>query len=241
MGSIILEPAAKNTAPAIALAALLEDASDSLMLVLSADHTINDIQAFGEAIERAMTIASEGRIVTFGVAPTSYWLWLYKSRRCFWKGLDEFKEKPDKETAESRSLKSGDYYWNSGMFVTQVGTYLSELGKSSQRYFGHAKHPWPLWSRMPFIRPDASQFDRCPADSIDYAVMEKTGASIFIAMECDWNDIGSWSSLWEVSPKNKDGNVCVGDVIINESTDTFVRAEDKLVAVRRGELGNCGD
>lgn len=234
LGPIILEPKAKNTAPAIALAALLEEDPDTLILILSADHAIKNTRAFNDAVVKALGIAGEGRILTFGVSPsephTGYGY--IKVGAACGEGfeVDEFREKPDRQTAESY-LASGDYYWNSGIFLARVSTYLTELEKYSPEIFGACRESIRFASRdADFIRPDSDKFNNCPSDSIDYAVMEKTNLAAMIAMDCDWSDVGSWSSLWDVSSKDNDGNVCVGDVMLDDTEDTFVRSDDKLVA-----------
>jgi mannose-1-phosphate guanylyltransferase len=234
LGSIILEPSSKNTAPAIALAALVNQEPDTLMLVLSADHVIKGEQGFAAAIKKAIPLAASGQIVTFGVKPafaaTGYGYIKVGSAIGNGARVDEFIEKPDVKTAES-FLSAGCYLWNSGIFLTRVDTYLSELRKyRPDILFACESSVLQLDSDNEFIRPDAKKFDECPYESIDYAIMEKTDVAAVVAMQCEWSDLGTWSSLWEVSAKDERGNACSGDAILFESKNNLVRADYGLVA-----------
>lgn len=234
-GRIILEPVGRNTAPAIALAALLERDSDPLLLVLAADHVIANQAAFTEAVMEAMPLAEAGKLVAFGVAPaephTGYG---YIKAGDAIDGaylVDSFKEKPDAETA-ARYLKDGGYFWNSGIFLFKASRYLHELKANQPQIFAacEAANANPSLD-LNFVRLEAGAFESCPSDSIDYAVMEKTNEAAVMPLDAGWNDIGSWSSLWEVSEKDEAGNATSGDVKLYDTANCLVRSDDKLVAL----------
>lgn len=234
LGSIILEPVGRNTAPAIALAALTEDSDDPLLLVLAADHVIADVDSFTESVKKAMPLAEQGKLVTFGIVPsephTGYGY--IKAGAELGDGflVDGFKEKPDQVTAETY-LEQGGYYWNSGMFLFKASRYLEELKAYRSDIFNAcSKAMVDVSPDLDFIRVDAEVFAACPDDSIDYAVMENTADAVVVPMEAGWNDIGSWSSLWDVGDKDENGNAVTGDVILHEATNSYIRADDKLVA-----------
>lgn len=238
---IILEPCGRNTAPAIALAALqLQDArksgdEDPLMLILAADHLIQDVAAFHQGVQRARTLALAGKLVTFGIQPThpetGY------GYICQGEAIDEyghsveaFVEKPDLDTAKAY-LESGNYLWNSGMFMFRAGRYLEELGKHRPDILAACESAMENVSQdHDFTRVDEARFAECPDESVDYAVMEKTAAAAVVALNAGWSDIGSWSALWEVSQKDSDGNCTSGDVMTLDTDNTLVRAESRLVA-----------
>jgi len=235
--SIILEPAGRNTAPAIALAALklISAGDDPLMLVLAADHLIANNNAFHCSIANARRLAESGRLVTFGIVPTHAETGYGYIKRGAEIGansftVDRFVEKPNAETAECY-LASGNYLWNSGMFLFRASRFLQELAThrpdilaACERAMGNATED------MDFTRVDAEAFAACPEDSIDYAVMEKTADAAVVSLDAGWSDIGSWSALWDVTDKDEDGNAMTGDVMLHDSSDTFVRAEHRLVA-----------
>lgn len=233
LGSIILEPVGRNTAPAIALAAL-SDKKDPLLLVLAADHVITDVESFTEAVCRAVPLAEQGKLVTFGIEPyephTGYGY--IKAGTDIGDGfvVEAFKEKPDRLTA-MQYIEQGTYYWNSGMFMFKASRYLAEL-KSYRRdiFDACAKAVQNTALDLDFIRVDSKAFAECPADSIDYAVMENTADAVIVPMDAGWNDIGSWSSLWDISEKDAEGNTVSGDVILQDAKNSYVRADDKLVA-----------
>lgn len=234
LGSIILEPVGRNTAPAIALAALTEKDDDTLLLVLAADHVISDIESFTESVRKAMALAEQGKLVTFGVVPskphTGYGY--IKAGKKSGDGflVDVFKEKPDQVTAESY-LEKGGYYWNSGMFLFKASRYLEELEAYHPEIFeACSKAVANISSDLDFIRVDGEAFAACPDDSIDYAVMEHTRDAVIVPIDAGWNDIGSWSSLWDIGDKDENGNVVSGDVILHATRDSYIRADDKLVA-----------
>jgi mannose-1-phosphate guanylyltransferase/mannose-6-phosphate isomerase len=240
-GDLILEPVGKNTAPAVAIAALraTQDDQDALLLVLPADHVIQDNKAFHQAIELAVKAAKNDKLVTFGIVPhkpeTGYGYVKrgeaqpYEEDTLY--NVAEFVEKPDLATAENY-VNSGDYYWNSGMFLFKASVFLKELEqfnpemlKACQLSLSDAKHD------LDFLRLDKKAFEACPSDSIDYAVMEKTNKAVVVPLDAAWNDVGSWDALWEIEEKQENGNVLRGDVIIHQSHDCLVRAEHKLVSL----------
>ncbi|MFN0306250.1 MAG: mannose-1-phosphate guanylyltransferase/mannose-6-phosphate isomerase [Burkholderiales bacterium] len=237
--SIILEPEGRNTAPAVAVAALatVEKDPDAILLVLPADHLIADVKAFAADIERARGLAKSGRLVTFGVRPdhpaTGYG---YIRRGAAHDAVPEsykvaqFVEKPNASKA-AEFVSSGEFYWNSGMFVLPARRYLEELERCRPDILAASKEAFKrAASDLDFCRLDAEAFKRCPSDSIDYAVMEKTSHASVVAASFDWNDIGSWSSLWETGAKDSAGNVKRGDVYLDGARDCYVRSESRLVA-----------
>ena len=235
LGKIILEPVGRNTAPAIALAALLEKEGDPLFLVLAADHVIADQDAFTDAVMKAVPLAEAGKLVTFGVVPsephTGYGYIEAGEPLEGAYSVASFKEKPN-STAAADYLSHGSYYWNSGMFLFRVSRYLQELQiHRSDIVTACEKAVVNVSSDLDFIRIDADAFTSCPNDSIDYAVMENTGDAVVVPMDAGWNDIGSWSSLWDISVKDEAENATSGGVLLHETTNSFVRADDKLVAV----------
>jgi len=234
LGSIILEPAGRNTAPAIALAALTAK-DDPLLLVLAADHVIQDEAAFREAVIRAIPLAEAGKLVTFGIVPsephTGYGY--IKRGNDLGEGfkVDEFVEKPSVKVAQGY-ISSGEYYWNSGMFLFRASRYLEELEKFRPDILGKCKLSVnEIKADLDFLRVHKETFESCPAESVDYAVMEKTDDAVVVPIDAGWNDIGSWSSLWDISEKDGDGNSSHGDVILHGTRNSYVRADDKLIAV----------
>ena len=234
LGSIILEPVGRNTAPAIALAALTEGNDDPLLLVLAADHVITDVESFTESVKKAMPLAQQGKLVTFGIVPsephTGYGYIKVGAELGDGFFVDTFKEKPDQVTAETY-LDQGGYYWNSGMFLFRASRYLEELKAYRSDIFNVCSKAMADASPdLDFIRVDADAFAACPGDSIDYAVMENTADAVVVPMDAGWNDIGSWSSLWEIGDKDEDGNAASGDVMLHDVKNSYIRADDKLVA-----------
>jgi mannose-1-phosphate guanylyltransferase len=234
--SIILEPFGKNTAPAIAVAALhaAQQADDPVLLVLTADHEIPDQQAFTDVVRQALPLAEAGKLVTFGIVPTYAATGYGYIKRGAVSGsgfiVDEFVEKPDQPTAE-QYLASDDYYWNSGMFMFRAQAYLDELVKFKPdmvRYCTRAANA--MTEDIGFLRLDADEFAKCEADSIDYAVMENTDLACVVPMDAGWSDIGSWSSLWEQDEKDANGNATRGDVLTTDTENSIVHAESRLVA-----------
>ena len=234
LGSIILEPVGKNTAPAIALAALTTD-HDPLLLVLAADHVIQDDEAFTEAVNRAVPLAEAGKLVTFGIVPkeahTGYGYIKKGSQEGIGFVVEKFVEKPSIQVAHDY-VDSGNYLWNSGMFLFKASRYLEELNKfRPDIYAACVDAAEGMESDLDFLRVSKEVFTKCPSDSIDYAVMEQTEDAVLVPMDAGWSDIGSWPSLWDVSEKNNDGNVVHGDVMVHKSTNCYARSDDKLVAI----------
>lgn len=234
LGSIILEPVGRNTAPAIALAALTAK-DDPLLLVLAADHVIQDEVAFREAVMRALPLAEAGKLVTFGIVPsaphTGYGY--IKRGNDLGEGfkVDEFVEKPSLEVAKGY-ISSGEYYWNSGMFLFRASRYLEELEKFRPDILEKCKLSMnKIKTDLDFLRVHKETFESCPAESVDYAVMEKTSDAVVVPMDAGWSDIGSWSSLWDISQKDGDGNSAHGDVILHNTYNSYVKTDRKLVAV----------
>ncbi|GAB7261077.1 hypothetical protein DZS_44130 [Dickeya ananatis] len=236
-GNIILEPTGRNTAPAIALAAHLSVKTDpdSILLVLAADHLIKKTENFHLAVQQALPYACENKLVTFGIVPTTpeTGYGYIKTGEPLTDGgftVDEFVEKPSLATAE-RYLASGKYCWNSGMFMFRAAKYLDELQNHQPDIYELTRVAMARSQRdMDFIRVESRAFNDCPNDSIDYAVMEKTHDAVVIAFDAGWSDVGSWSSLWEVSQKDEQGNVTVGDVITLDSHNNYVSTSAPLVA-----------
>lgn len=236
---IILEPMGRNTAPAITLAALASIAKgdDPLLLVLAADHVIKDVVAFQKAVLDAKVFASEGKLVTFGIVPThaetGYGYIKQGAKQTFDMSegfdVDSFVEKPNLATAQTY-LDSGEYLWNSGMFMFKASRYLEELSKFSPDMLAICTQAYESKTQdLDFTRISADVFAKCPEDSIDYAVMERTEDAIVVPMNAGWSDVGSFSSLWEVSDKDENGNVKLGDIISHNTTNSYINAGHKLV------------
>ena len=233
LGSIILEPIGRNTAPAIALAALMGD-SDQLLLVLAADHVIQDQTAFTNTVNNAVPLAESGKLVTFGVVPseahTGYGYIKTGSKIGGGFLVDKFVEKPNREVAE-KYIKSENYLWNSGMFLFKASRYLEELKKFRPDIYAACKASVDsMKPDLDFHRVNEDTFRSCPSESIDYAVMEKTADAIVVPMDVGWSDIGSWSSLWDISDKDKHGNSSLGDVLLHQTKNCYVRADNNLIA-----------
>lgn len=234
---IILEPVGRNTAPAIALAAMqaISKGGDPLLLVLAADHVIKDEAAFCASVKQAVPFAQADKLVTFGIVPTAPETGYGYIKRGEVQGenagfsVAQFVEKPNLATAQDY-LASGEYYWNSGMFLFKASSYLAELKTHRPDMFNACEQAMAATQAdLDFIRVDKAAFEACPDDSIDYAVMEKTTQAVVVPMDCGWSDVGSWSALWEVSDKDENGNACRGDVINVDTRNTYVHASEKLV------------
>ncbi|CAG8998559.1 MAG: Mannose-1-phosphate guanylyltransferase RfbM [Candidatus Celerinatantimonas neptuna] len=233
---ILLEPVGRNTAPAIALAALKEisEGRDPLLLVLAADHVIYQEDVFRQAVQSAEQLAKQGKLVTFGVIPNEPHTGYGYIRRgdAIHKGfyVAEFVEKPDLKTAE-QYLLSGDYFWNSGMFLFKASQYLKELRCFRPDILTVCESAfYKATMDLDFIRINKSVFESCPVESIDYAVMEKTQSAVVIPFNAGWSDVGSWSSLWDVSDKDKQGNTLRGDVLTEQTFNSYIYSQDRLVA-----------
>lgn len=235
--NIILEPIGKNTAPAIALAAFCasQNGDNFNLLVLPADHVILNKEAFQVAMKQALSHVEHGKLVTFGIVPQSPETG-YGYIQCGEKLADtafkvsQFVEKPDHATAQDY-LDSGNYLWNSGMFAFKAKRYLVELQQHRADIYDICQKATTNWQTdLDFVRIDKEIFQTCPEDSIDYAVMEKTADAVVVPMDAGWNDVGSWSSLWQVSAKDEQGNAKTGDVLCIDSRNNYIFAETDLVA-----------
>lgn len=234
---IILEPVGRNTAPAVALAALksLELHGDHHMLVLAADHAIQDIEAFHAAVLAAEQESVDNKLVTFGIVPTkpeTGYGYIKKGeqvKNSVFK-VNSFVEKPDLETAKNY-LEQKCYLWNSGMFMFKASVYLDELKKFRPDILAACKESLSSASTdLDFIRLNSDVFAECPDESIDYAVMEKTQDCVVIPLDADWSDIGSWTSLWEISEKDEHENVSHGDLINYNSRNNYIYSEGSLIS-----------
>jgi len=235
-GEIILEPVGRNTAPAIAVAAFhaLRKDEDALLLVLPADHVIKNVAAFHAAISQAEVLANAGKLVTFGVVPDKAETGFGYIKRGNKQGavgfkVDAFVEKPDLKTAETYLL-SGDYFWNSGMFMFKASSYLDELKKYHPEIYASCESAvGNLDTSFDFMRLNKDIFSKCPSGSIDYAVMEKTQEAVVVQLDTQWNDVGSWSALWDIHKKDGAGNVVVGDVITHDVEGSYLYSSSKLI------------
>jgi mannose-1-phosphate guanylyltransferase len=236
---ILLEPVGRNTAPAIALAAhaaLQIGGEDAVILVLPADHVLGDLQAFQTAIRRALPAGAAGKLVAFGIVartPETGYGYIRRDSSTAGVGVSpiaEFVEKPDLARAKE-FIASGDYFWNSGMFLFGARRYLQELER-------HAPDIAEVCSRASagavrekdFTRVDEATFSKCRSDSVDYAVMEKTRDAVMVPLDAGWNDVGSWAALHDVMPADEQGNVARGDVLLEDSQGCYVHADSRLVA-----------
>lgn len=242
--SIILEPVGRNTAPAVAVAALHalkthQDGKkqDPVLLILPADHVIEDIPAFHQILQKGEQLAEQGHLVTFGIVPTGP-----ETGYGYIQGgehlndssqgmkISRFVEKPDRNTAQSY-IDAGDFFWNSGMFMFRASRYLEELAKFAPEMEEAARESYRQSTQdLDFIRLDTQAFEKCPGDSVDYAVMEHTANGVVIPLDAGWNDVGSWSALWEIGEKDEAGNVQMGDVLALDSSNCYLRSEGRLLA-----------
>jgi len=253
---IILEPVGRNTAPAICAAAEYIQGKNSashstgsnelghnnsghdVMLILAADHVIQNKEVFHQVIESGYRVAQQGQLITFGIVPhkaeTGYGYIkranIFNQEENAYK-VEKFVEKPDVETAQ-KYLDSGDYYWNSGMFMFQAKTILKEMESLSGDIYTAVKLSVSEGTRdMDFCRLGIDAFTASPSDSIDYAVMEKTDKAVVLPLDANWSDVGAWSALWEVNVRDDDGNVLQGDVLKHQLTNSYIHAEERMVAV----------
>ena len=236
--TIILEPQGRNTAPALTLAALylVSKDPDAMMVVMPADHVMTEPRQFVDAVSQAGFHAGQGALVTFGIVPggpeTGYG-YIKRGEKledetAF--SVAEFVEKPDLETAE-RYVSAGDYYWNSGIFLMRADSWLNEIEqfrpdikRACVLAMGQGKQD------SDFFRVDQGVFNDCPADSIDYAVMEKTDRAVVVPISAGWSDVGAWSALWDVCPRDGNGNVIQGDVIAEDTHNAFLVAQHRCLA-----------
>lgn len=237
--NIILEPVARNTAPAVTLAALSarQNSPDALLLVLAADHLIENIDAFHKAISIAAENASNGKLSTFGVVPdkpeTGYGYIKRAENLGLAFAVDTFVEKPN-QTKAQEYLSSGEYYWNSGMFMFSAATYLAELEAFTPEIFTSCVNAFSTASvdnKFGFTRLSTKSFSKCPSDSIDYAVMESTTKAIVVPLDAGWSDLGAWDAIWEQAEKDPQGNATTGDVHLEGVSNSYVHASSRLVSV----------
>ena len=237
--AILLEPVGRNTAPAIAVAALQAsaDGGDPLLLVLPSDHVISDVAAFQAAVRAAEGAARDGRLVTFGIVPTGpetgygYIRAGAGGAETGARAVAEFVEKPDAETA-ARYLASGEYFWNSGMFLFRASAYLAELERQQPAMLDACRAALASAARdQDFVRLDKDAFAASPSDSIDYAVMENTAQAAVLPIAVGWNDVGSWAALWDIAEQDGDGNAHHGDVIAEDCRNTLAWGDGRLVAL----------
>lgn len=233
--SILLEPMGRNTAPAIASAAFQAQNldTDPILLVLAADHVIADNKAFHKAISEAQEQAASGKLVTFGIVPSSahtgYGYIQADKKNCI-ASVKQFVEKPDIATAE-QYLAAGNYYWNSGMFMFKASVFIDELTKYAPEIVKQCQAAVNDSQRdLDFVRLEKKAFEACPSDSIDYALMEKTDKAVVVPLDAGWNDVGSWSSLWECSEQDENNNVIKGDVELLNVENSYVHSETRLIS-----------
>lgn len=235
--TILLEPEGRNTAPALALAAIsaLKQNKEALLLVLASDHVIKNDVAFQAAVKQAQIEAEKDNLVTFGIVPTSPetgygYIKQGDSISDTAYKVAQFVEKPNVEKAEA-FLASGDYLWNSGMFMFKAARYLAELEQHRPDIYAACQSAMEnVEADLDFLRPNKEAFLACPEDSVDYAVMEKTDSAIVVPLDAGWSDVGSYSALWEISEQDADKNVLKGDVMAVKSTNCYMHTSDKLIA-----------
>jgi mannose-1-phosphate guanylyltransferase / mannose-6-phosphate isomerase len=240
--AIILEPVGRNTAPAVGIAAMaavadLPPASAKnapVLLILPADHVIQDVAAFQAAVATGMKAAEQGKLVTFGVVPNKPETGYGYIRRTDGQGpaypIAQFVEKPDLATAQ-RYVDSKEYFWNSGMFMVKATTVLDELRALAPAIYEACAHAYTAAKRdLDFTRLPAKEFGECPSNSFDYAVMEKTQHGVVVPLDAQWSDVGSWSALHEAIPADKDGNVTLGDVLAVDTHGSYLHSTSRLVA-----------
>jgi len=241
--AIILEPVGRNTAPAVAVAALVAldrarkskggNDADPMLLVLPADHVIRDVGAFQSAVVTGSAAAAAGRLVTFGVVPDRAETGYGYIRRASGDGptypVEQFVEKPDAATANTY-VESGEYYWNSGMFMFRARAYLAELKRHAPAMLSACEDAVAAATRdLDFTRLPAAEFGACPSDSIDYAVMEKTDSATVVPLDAGWSDVGSWSALQDALPCDDQGNVVTGDVLVEDSRGCYLHSTGRLI------------
>lgn len=236
--AILLEPEGRNTAPALTIAALylVDKEADAVMVVMPADHVIPDQESFSAAVEQGGKLAEQGYLVTFGVVadrPETGYGYIRRGNQIGSSGVyrvDRFVEKPDQSTAQGY-IDAGDYYWNSGIFLLRADRWLEEIGKFQPEMLAACKRAMSESSRdSDFVRVDKEAFLASPSDSIDYAVMEKTDRAAVVPLQTAWSDVGSFSSIWEISERDELGNVVRGDVLMHDTKDSLFMAENRCIA-----------
>ena len=239
---IILEPVGRNTAPAVALAALraTQDSEDTLLLVLAADHLIRDEDGFRQKIETAVLLAETGALVTFGIVPRSPetgYGYIKQGDSVDAEGtgfmVSGFVEKPDADAAQGY-LDTGGYLWNSGIFLFRAKRYIEELGRHRPDILSACQRAMATTTDdRDFLRVDGDAFETCPSESIDYAVMENTDRAVVVPLDVGWDDVGAWSALWGTAQKDSDGNAVTGDpenVLLKSTLNTYIRSHNRVVA-----------
>lgn len=226
--SIILEPVGRNTAPAIAVTAFSLLEKDPLMLVCPSDHLIKDHRAFQETLRKALQLADDGKLVTFGINPT-FPSSEYGYIKADGTHIEAFMEKPSKDRAQ-KFIEEGGYFWNSGIFIFKASTFLHELQSHAPEVYRFAQSSLKkAQNDIGFTRLEKAEFEQCPNISIDHAVMEKTMMGAVVPAQFDWSDIGSWPSIWENSEKDTDGNVKIGDILSVATSNCYLRSHKKLL------------
>ena len=236
--SLILEPVARNTAPAIAVAAMaaMQKSDDPVMLVLPSDHTFSDVAALHRAVGVGLLAAQGGSMVVFGITPTypETGYGYVKAKKPGDQGaqaVDAFVEKPNLGLARSY-IEQGGYYWNSGMFMFRASVYLQELTRHRPEMVKACQGAWDESTiDLEFVRLNKEAFASSPSDSIDFAVMEKTNKAVVIPLDAGWSDVGAWSAVWQVQDRDTSGNAIKGDVLIESSTNSYVNAQSRMVAI----------
>ena len=229
--TIFLEPCKRNTAPAVALAALHANPTD-ILFILPADHVILNDQAFFDSVNRAIDLAASNSLVTMGITPTFPHTGYGYIRVGEPKGegfnVEEFVEKPDLLTAENY-VAAGNYYWNSGMFILKADRYLSELHEFRPEILEACQKAYEnSLQENNVIKVDETEFENCPSESIDYAVMENTNNAVVVSLDANWNDVGSWKSLKDLQAHDENGNVIIGDVVVVDTKNSYIRSSDRL-------------
>jgi len=241
--AIVLEPSGRNTAPAVTVAAMAaisgapegdRSANDLILLVLPADHVIGNVEAFQKAIVAGRAAANAGKLVTFGVVPTKPETGYGYIRRAKGDGpaypIEQFVEKPDRETAQ-KYVDSGEYFWNSGMFMFKASKVLDELRTLAPAIYDACAQAFTAARKdLDFTRLPEKEFSASPSDSFDYAVMEKTRNAVVVPLDAGWSDVGSWSALYEAVPSDKNDNVTLGDVLTENTTGCYLQSTSRLVA-----------
>jgi mannose-1-phosphate guanylyltransferase/mannose-6-phosphate isomerase len=234
--AMILEPVGRNTAPAIAVAALqaMAEGADPVLLVLPSDHVIEDETAFCMAVMKAQPVAEEGGLVTFGIVPTAPetgYGYIRAAEGDGVRAIASFVEKPDLPTA-IRYVESGDYFWNSGMFLFRAFRYIEELGRFAPQMLERCREALAKGARdHDFLRLDRTAFESCPSNSIDYAVMEHTGHAFVLPIDVGWNDVGSWSALHAIAHQDANGNAHRGDVLALDTRNTLAWSQRRTLAL----------
>lgn len=233
--TLILEPFGRNTAPPIAICSFMIDDPNSIIFVMPADHEIDNLEQLNSSFMKAIHLAKNEKIVTFGITPKSAhtgYGYIKKGKK-YEDGflISSFEEKPNYPTAKTY-LDSNNYLWNSGMFVSKTSVYLNELQSLSPKIYDNCKNKSILTGvNNDQFEIDNDLFSLCPSDSIDYAIMEKTKEGVMVELNAGWSDIGSWSSLWEFLNKDKDGNVLIGDTITSNVSNSYVMSNEKLTTI----------